>query len=147
MCHDATLVVLDIVVVEQAEVLGERGFQTRVTLFDVQGIGVVGDVEQVGHGRLAAGATIGEAQLADFRDLPSEIGRRRHVGDGACRIGMHTLIVLNEVRLLRHHLESNVQVVVLAGDAQGYLGRMDVVLILRESAQLFVQKEVNGRRA
>ena len=47
--HDATLMVLNVVVVEQAEVLRERGLQSGVTSLDVEGVGVVDNVEQVAH--------------------------------------------------------------------------------------------------
>ena len=41
--------VLDIVIIEQAEVLCERGFQSRVTLPDVQRVTIIRDVQQVTH--------------------------------------------------------------------------------------------------
>ena len=40
---------LEIVVIEQLEILSERGLQTRVTLLDVQLVAVVGDIKQVAH--------------------------------------------------------------------------------------------------
>ena len=95
--HDGALVLLEIVVVEQVEVLTERGLQSRVTLRDVQGVAVVGDVEQVAHlGLLGVGA-VGEAQLASGRLLPAEVHGRSEVGNGAGGVGVDALIILDEV--------------------------------------------------
>ena len=49
MRHNATLMILDIVVVEKTEILGERWFQSWVTLLDVEWIAVIGNIEQIGH--------------------------------------------------------------------------------------------------
>ena len=49
-CGPHLLVVVHIViVVEQAQRLGEGGLQARITLGDVERVTIVGDVEQVGH--------------------------------------------------------------------------------------------------
>ena len=61
MSHDAALVVLYVVVVEQPDILRERRLQSGVTLAHVQRVRVVSDVEQVGHRRLTGRAAIGEA--------------------------------------------------------------------------------------
>ena len=77
--HDAALVVLYVVIIEQTEVLRERRLQSWVTLTDIQRVGIVGDVQQVGHGRLTGRAAVSESQLADLRNLPAEVGRWRPV--------------------------------------------------------------------
>ena len=46
---DGALMSLHVVVVEDTEVLRERGLQTRVTPLDVQRVAVIDDVEQVAH--------------------------------------------------------------------------------------------------
>ena len=115
--------VLNIVVIEQAEILGERRFQSGITLTNVQRVAVIGNIQQVAHRWLAAIGTIVEAQLADIGYLPTEIGCRSNVRHGANGIGVNTLIVLCKVRALWHHLETNIQVVGLANDAQHNLCR------------------------
>ena len=49
---DGALMALHVIVVEDTEVLRERGLQSRVTFLDVQGVAVIDDVEQVAHLRL-----------------------------------------------------------------------------------------------
>ena len=47
--HDGPLVVLYICIVEQAEVVGKRGFQSRVTHSDIERVAVIYDIYQVAH--------------------------------------------------------------------------------------------------
>ena len=132
--HHSALVLLEVVVVEEVEVLTERGLQTRVTFLDVQGVAVVGDVEQVAHLRLLGVGAVGEAQLARGRLLPAEVHGRSEVGDGTRGVGVDAQIVLSEVRLLGYHLHTDVEGVSIAYDAQHHLSGMDVVLVFGESA-------------
>ena len=88
---------LEIVIIVQTEVLGERRFQTRITSADCQRVAVVHDVKQVADRRLTVVGTIVEAQLTLLRPSPTEIERRSKVRHGTGGISMHTLIVLNIV--------------------------------------------------
>ena len=87
--------VLDVVVVEQLEVLGERGFQASITLSDVQRVRVVLDIEKVSHRGLAGVGTIVNSQLAHIGDLPTEIGCWRPVHHTACR---HCVLLLELIQ-------------------------------------------------
>ena len=49
MHHHSTLVFLYIIIIEESERVGERRFQSWITLGDVQRVAIVGDGEQVGH--------------------------------------------------------------------------------------------------
>ena len=108
-CHHSTLVLLEVIVVEQLEVLTERRLQARVTSCNVQGVAVIYDIQQIAHRGLRGVGTIGEAQLTSLRLLPTEVHGRCKVGHRAGGIGMDTLVVLNKVRLLRHHLHTNIK--------------------------------------
>ena len=107
--HHSTLVLLEVIVVEQLEVLTERRLQARVTSCNVQGVAVIYDIQQIAHRGLRGVGTIGEAQLTSLRLLPTEVHGRCKVGNSAGGIGMDTLVVLNKVRLLRHHLHTNIK--------------------------------------
>ena len=48
-CHHSTLVLLEVIVVEQVKVLTERRLQTRVTTLNVQGVAVIYDIQQIAH--------------------------------------------------------------------------------------------------
>ena len=108
-CHHSTLVLLEVIVVEQLEVLTERRLQTWVTTCNVQGVAIIFDIQQVAHRGLRGVGTIGEAQLTSLRLLPTEVHGWCKVGNRAGGIGMDTLVVLNKVRLLRHHLHTNIK--------------------------------------
>ena len=58
MRHDTALFLGIICIIEHTHLVGKRGFQPRITLADVQRVGVVGHVEQVLHAGLTAPATI-----------------------------------------------------------------------------------------
>ena len=58
--HDATLRLGVVAIIEQAEIVAPRGFQTRIPYFDVERIGVVHYIEQIGHRRLVRFSTIEE---------------------------------------------------------------------------------------
>lgn len=66
VCEDTPLLLLYIGVVEQAQAMVEGGLQVGITYLDAQGVGVVGDGQQVFHAGLAASAAVGDAQLAQF---------------------------------------------------------------------------------
>ena len=61
---DGALMGLHVVVVEDTEVLRERGLQTRVTPLDVQRVAVIDDVEQVAHLGLVDVGIVVHPQLA-----------------------------------------------------------------------------------
>ena len=141
---DGTLPALGIVVVEDTQVLGERGFQSWVTLADVQRVAIVGDIEQVAHRGLAGVGIILHAQLADLGALPAEVECRRDVGDGARGVGMQSLVVLQEVRTLRNEAHADVEVEGLAHDAEHQFEVVGIVLVLRESAQVAIEIGFDG---
>ena len=61
---DGALMCLHVVVVEDTEVLRERGLQTGVTPLDVQRVAVIDDVEQVAHLGLVDVGIVVHPQLA-----------------------------------------------------------------------------------
>ena len=142
--HDGALVIRKVVIIEEVQVLRERRLQSGVTTSDAQGVAVVDDVEQVAHRRLGGIAAIGQAQLSRLRLLPTEVKSRREVGHRTCRVGMHTLEVLREVRLLRNNLETDIQVIRRTHHAQHNLGRVGVVPIFRHTAQVSIDVLVDG---
>ena len=56
--------VLNEIVVEQPEVLGERWLQARITLLDVQRVAVICDIKQLRDAWLRGGTTIVYTQVA-----------------------------------------------------------------------------------
>ena len=68
---DATLA-LHVVGVEVAVyVVGKGGLQAWVTLTDVQGVGVIGDVQQIGHAGLVAASPVTQEQVGVLVEVPS----------------------------------------------------------------------------
>ena len=57
---------------------------------------------------------------------------------------MNTLIVLDEMRLLRENLETDIEIVGFTDNAQHHLCCMVVVLIFRHTAQVLVLIIVQG---
>ena len=129
---------LYIVIIEQAQRLCERRLQSRITPADVQRVAVVLDVYQIGHRRLRGIGTVGEAQLADIAELIAEVGSRRDIGNGACGILEHALVVLGEARALRDEFHTDIQLIGFLHDAQHDLAGMDVVAVCRVAAQIAV---------
>ena len=107
----------EVVVVCQSEVVGKRGLQSGVTLRDVHWVAVIGYIKQVAHGGLASLSTVVNAQLANIRDLPTEVCCRRDIEYGTSGISLDALIALYEFRGLWNHLYTNVEIVVVANDA------------------------------
>ena len=142
--RDGALIALCVVVVEEAEVLSERGLQTRVTLTDVHRVAVVGDVEQVAHRGLVGPGIILHTHLADLTALPAEVDGRGEVRHRTRGVGMKTLVVLGEVGLLRHEAHAGIEVERLPHDAQHDLGCMDIVFVFGVSAQILIEIGVDG---
>ena len=92
--HDRLLMLLEIVIVVQTEVLGERRLQSRVTSADVQRVAVIVDVKQVADRRLAAVTTVVEAQLPSIAMLPTEVERRGEVSHRTGRISSKNRTIL-----------------------------------------------------
>ena len=97
VCHHATLVLLVVIIVEETDILCEGRFQSWVTLTDIQRVRIIGDIQQVAHAGLCRRTAVGEAQLSHVRELPTDIGGWREVGDGTCHIAVYALIVLDEM--------------------------------------------------
>ena len=129
---------LEIIIIEKGEVLGERGFQARVTLCNTPIVAVVLDIKQIAHRRLLTTSTIGEAQLTRHRLLPTEVKSRREVDHRTRRICMNALIVLHEMCLLRNHLETDIEIIGRTNDAQHHLTSMNIVLIFRLTTQFHI---------
>ena len=77
----------------------------------IQWVTIVSDIKQIAHRRLATISSVVEAQLTDFGYLPTEISCRRNIRHSAHCIGVNALIILREMRTLRHHLKTDIQVV------------------------------------
>ena len=111
--HDGALILLDIVLVIDIQRVGELRFKPRVTLSDVEGIRVVGDVEQLGDIRLTGIAAIMEPDVMLVAELIVEVdggSEIDHIADG---IHIDAAIVLNEIRALGLYEESQVIIVLL----------------------------------
>ena len=147
MCHDTPLMVLDIIIIEHTEVLGERWLQPRITLPDIQRVTIVCDIQQVRHRGLTTIGTIGKAQLAHLGDLPTEIGCRREIRHRTDSIRMNPLVVLCEMGALWQYLETYVQVICLTDDTQHDLRRMVIVTILREATQVVIPETLQWKTA
>ena len=122
--------ILHEVVVEQSEVLSKRRLQARVTLRNVQRVAVVGDIKQLRDAWLRSGTTIVDSQVAHLGEAIAEIEGWTHIHHITNGIYMHSLIILDILRLLwlNHHTE--VQVVLLTDESHHHLDIMIVVAIL-----------------
>ena len=94
---DRALVLLDIVVVVDIQRIGKLRLQTRITLRDIEGVGVVGNVKQLGHLRLTGIATVVNPDVLLVTELIVEVNRWRDIGHVANGIDIDAEIVLNEV--------------------------------------------------
>ena len=133
---------LEEVVVAPVETLGERRLQGRITTGDVQGVAVVGNGQQVAHRRLTGVATIFKTHLTTIGELPTEVGRGAPVHHITLGDGVKSQIAIGELTGLRNDLNAHIEIVLLTNDAQHHFGRMDVVLILRETALVNIQELV-----
>ena len=138
--NDRPLVLLDVVVVIDIQRIGELGLQTRITLSDIEGIGVISDVEQLGHLRLTGIATVMYPDVLLVTEFIVEIEGWREIGHVTDGIDIHTTIVLNEVRMLWLHQESHIIVVFLLPVTQGQTDVVGIVLVFRIAAEVLVQK-------
>ena len=100
VCHKGAFVASYVVVVVDVERVGELRLQSWVSLCDVERVGVIGDVEQLGDVGLSGVASIVEPDVLLIAELIVEVdGRRKvhHVADG---IDVNASIVLYEIRVL-----------------------------------------------
>ena len=81
--------------VVDVEVGGEGGLQTRITHRDVEGVGVIVDVEELGDGRLLCLSTQGHLQVALLGEAVAQVERGRIVGDGTNGIDRTSQILLD----------------------------------------------------
>ena len=139
MCHHSALCLLPVVVVEEAEVLSERWFQSRVTLLNVERVRVVGDVEQLRDAGLRRVGPVVDAQVADLAEAVAEVEGRGDVEDIACGVDADALVVLDIVRLLWLCHHTGVELPFGTYHAQHELHDMRVVLIFRVAAQVRVE--------
>ena len=137
--YDGALVAHDVVVVVGVQRVGERGLQSGVTLGDVEWVGVVGDVEQLRHLRLAGLAAVVEPEVALLAELVVEVEGRRQVDDVAYGVDVDTAVVLDEVGVLRLDEETDVVVVFLDAVAQVQSDVVCVVLVFRVAAETAVE--------
>ena len=138
--HDGAFVARDVVVVVEVQRVGELGFQAWVTLRDIERVGVVGDVEQLGDVRLLCVAAILQAQCALVAEVVVEVKCRRQVGDVADGVDVDPTVVLNVVRVLGLHEEAQVVVILLLFVAQHEPQVVGVVLVLGETAERTVEE-------
>ena len=145
--NDRPLVLLDVVIVIDIQRIGELGLQTRITLSDIEGIGVISDVEQLGHLRLTGIATVMYPDVLLVTEFIVEIEGWREIGHITDGIDIHPTIVLNEVRMLWLHQESHIIIVFLLPVTQGQTDVVGIVLVLRITAEVTVKIVVKGRNA
>ena len=110
------------------EVAGERRFQPRVTHGDVERLGVVVDVEQLGDVGLLSLSPQSHLKVGLLVEAVAQVHGWRQVGDRPHGINGLSQVLLNVVRFLRLYLHAGVDVVFLPVDAQL---QVDVVVILR----------------
>ncbi len=79
MHHPSALLVGYVVVVEDGHAVRPRRLQPRVALRYVQRVGVVGHVQQVGHGGLGGAPVVAQAQLSGVRELIPQVDARRPI--------------------------------------------------------------------
>ena len=115
--------------------MGERGFQSRITLSDIQRVGVIGNIEQVTHRRLAAATAVFQAHLLLSVPTVAEVHGGCNVQHIAYRIGIMTIVALHEVGALRLDEHAYAQLVFGLDDAQRHTQVVDIVLVFREPAQ------------
>ena len=114
--------------------------QPGITLCDVERVGVVGDVEQLGDVGLTGVTTIVEPDVALLMEFVVEIDGRcqvHHISDG---IDIHTAVVLDEVRPLGLCQHTHVVVVFLLPVAQCEADVVGVVLVFGIAAERTVQE-------
>ena len=100
----------DVVVVLDVEVVVPRTFQSGVTRADVEGVTVVHDFDEVGHGGLRQAAVVADAQLAGVGYLPSEVEARCPVLHVANGVDVHAALLVLHVGALRLEVDAHVEV-------------------------------------
>ena len=128
--HERLLMELSCCAVEQPQVVGERRFQSRVSLYDVQRVAGVANVEELCHAWLRRAAAIGQAELGLVVGTIAIVYGRSDVEHISDRIGMNAEIVLSELRALWLEHHSRVQLVLVAYAAEHEVELLYVVLIL-----------------
>ena len=129
----------DVIVVKQAEAVGERWFQSRVSPGDIQWVAVVINVQQFCDTRLRGVASVVDAQVAHVREAVTKVQGGGHVGHGTNRVSIHSLITLDEFRLLRLYHQSHVEVVLGTNHPKSHVHLVRIVLVLRKTTQVFIQ--------
>ena len=124
------LVTLDVVVVIHIQRIGELGFQSRITLGDIERIGVVGDVEQLRDVRLPGITAVVEPDILLVRKLVVEVERRRDIRHVADSVDVDATVVLDVIGVLRLHKHAHVVVVFLLPVAEHETDVVGVVLVL-----------------
>ena len=126
---DAALVAHDVIIIIGVQRVGELWLQTRVSLCDVERVGVVGDVKQLSHLRLAGIAAVVNPEVTLIAELIMEVECWREIGHIANGIDIEASVVLNEVRVLGLDEEADVVVVLLLVVAQRHPQIMGIVLV------------------
>lgn len=90
---DETLVIHLETVIVKIEVVREGRLQSRITIRDIQGVGVVANVKQAGHAGLRRTTAVGESHIGLLVEIVAEI----HVGSEVEHIACHC-------RVLRSHV-------------------------------------------
>ena len=120
----------------------ERGLQSRIASGDVQRVGVVDDIEQVGHARLAGASAVVDLQLRLLGEAVAEADAGGEVADVADDGRVDSLVFVVQFRALGDEVDTCVQTELFARDAERERRRVDVVMVFREAALVLVEGEV-----
>ena len=140
---NAALVFADVVLIINIQRIGELRLQARVSLRDVERVGVVGDIQQLGDVRLTSVATIVEPDVVLVGELVVEVDSRCQVGDVTDGVHVDTTIILNEIGVLRLHKKSHVIVILLLPMTQGKAYIVRVIFIFGVAAEVAVEIAVH----
>ena len=104
------LLVGDVVVVVDIEAVAPGALQSCVTGADIEGVAVVHDLDEVGHGGLRHVAVVADAQLAGVRYLPADVQARCPVLDVANGIDMDASLVVSHIGALWLPVDTQIEV-------------------------------------
>ena len=128
------MVLYEVIVAGRQPVI-ERRLQSRITLAHIQGIRIVGDVQQVRHRRLTARTPVFHTQLLLAVPAVTEVHGGGYIEHVAHRVGIVSVVALHEMRTLGLQQHTQIQLILRLYDAQCQAQVMDIVRVFRETAQ------------
>ena len=120
----------------ETEVRVERWLQTSVTSRDVQRVRIVIDLEQLGDLWLLRLSAELNLEVGLLVETVTHIQCGRDIGDGSDGIHWHSQILLDEVRLLRLDVDTDIHIQFFAHHAELYVDVLVMLRSLGETAQV-----------